>query len=208
MNNDILIKQHDFCNIILRAYEETAFAAAGPKIVLADGIHDSYCNPKPSSDFQMKKVYFWVALNYTEYLASYLHLDGALGRMMARIRAGRHNRKTNMLETTQSENVEPYITDCQLHGCCFVFSPIYVQEFDGLVDQKSLYLEEEILSVQLMKKNMKAVYVPELELIHLENVSTDIITKTDRKKAKFVYRNHIQSFKVLVKEARGLRKNA
>lgn len=202
MNNDILIHQNDFIHKILRAYDDTGFAVAGPKILCRDGETDSKSNPRAYSDFAKKKVYFWIVLAYLRLILSYVNLDAVLESFVAKLRANR-NGAASAKEQEDTQSTSPkYIDHCQLHGCCFIFSPKYVERFDGLVPQQSLYLEEEILSVRLLNDHLKAIYIPELELIHLENVSTDMIAKTNKKKTRFVYKNQIKSYKILLREAK------
>ena len=67
-----------------------------------------------------------------------------------------------------------------LHGCCIFFSEKYISEYDGLCDKTYMGGEEMILFVQMLCDNKKTVYLPEIEVLHLEGAAS----KADRKKVE------------------------
>lgn len=54
---------------------------------------------------------------------------------------------------------------------------------------------------------MKTVYNPQIIIFHAEDASTNAITKKERKKRLFTYKNLIKSEKVLYKEVAHYYKN-
>ena len=73
-------------------------------------------------------------------------------------------------------------------------------KFQGINNKTFLYREEELLYILLCKNNLESIYTPELRIHHLEDVSTDMIVNTPKKKREFIYRNEIASLKILINE--------
>ena len=66
--------------------------------------------------------------------------------------------------------------------------------------QKHLCLEEELLYLKCRDNGLDLLYEPELKVKHLEDVSTDYIYKTSRKKQIFNYENQIDSLEILIRK--------
>ena len=94
------------------------------------------------------------------------------------------------------------------YGCCIVFSPNYCGKYkEGFDPRTFLYKEEELLYLRCKKKNMKIVYNPKLTIRHLEDVSTNSMKYTRRKKIMFWLKNQIDSLEILVGELKQEEKN-
>lgn len=106
--------------------------------------------------------------------------------------------KRNIIQNLSDVNT--YYKNIILHGCCLIFSPIYIEKFNGLDERTFLYHEEELLFYRLQKNRMISVYNPKIEIFHAEDSATNAITVTDRKKRIFVYKNKIKSGKTLYYE--------
>jgi GT2 family glycosyltransferase len=74
---------------------------------------------------------------------------------------------------------------------------LYIEQFNGLVDRTFLYHEEDILYTQMMKRGLKTVYNPAIEIYHKRGKSTDFIENGTLKKRRFRYKNLLHSSKVL-----------
>jgi GT2 family glycosyltransferase len=93
-----------------------------------------------------------------------------------------------------------YHENVMIHGCCVVFSPLYVARFDGLDDRTFLYREEQLLYIRLLKNNLLSIYDPEIFIIHLEDAATNEITKSKKEKRIFTLQNEVKSMKILIQE--------
>ena len=87
-----------------------------------------------------------------------------------------------------------------LHGEFLIFSKIYIEKFDGLDNRTFLYEEETLLFIRLLKNNLINIYDPSIEILHKRNGATNAVTKTNRRKEKFIAKNELKSLKVVLKE--------
>ena len=183
INNDTLILQDDFLELIDQEYHNSKFAVMGPKITSPNG--DSTSNPVEYIVDSKNKVRNLLLKRRIKLILNLLHLNAFLNDV------GKGIRLQGMYDSDKRyENVK-------LHGACWIFSPVFFNKFDGLCDKTFLYFEEDILYLQLKRRQMKTVYNPELNIIHLEDVTSTSITNSNREKNIFVLRNEIQSLKVL-----------
>ena len=61
-------------------------------------------------------------------------------------------------------------------------------------------MEEDILFVRLRNNKLISLYSPDLWLTHLEDAATDKMMTSGRKKRRFIYKNHIESYNALIRE--------
>lgn len=101
---------------------------------------------------------------------------------------------------------DKHAVDVVLQGCCWIFTPIYVQQFDGIDDRTFMYREEELLYMRLKKHNMQSLYSENLEIKHLGGATTSTVYNVPRKRKLFRYKNEIRSLKMLIDEMRGSEK--
>ena len=80
-----------------------------------------------------------------------------------------------------------------LHGACLIFSYDYIKRFDGMYDGTFLYMEEDILKLRADYFGYLMMYTPDLEIIHKEDVSTNMSSLKSIEKKKNIYRNLINS---------------
>lgn len=189
-NNDVLFKQKKFCSIIVQKYQQYKFAVLGPKIYLKNG--NSSSNPISPSNYTKVKLYRWGLVLFIEYVLSFLYLDLFVERFI-HWRKKKNPKNKKDLSKTEACGMK-------LHGCCLIFSKEYIQRFDGLNPNTFLYLEEDILFIRLKKAGLISLYSPDLEIIHLEDVATNLVVAKKVIKRRFVYRNHLKSLKTLIKE--------
>ena len=89
------------------------------------------------------------------------------------------------------------VQDVVLQGSCIFFGKKYINEQDEVFcPQTFLYYEEDILALKCKKNNYITRYIPHLQVLHLEGVSTkeDNIAELDSK--IFTFRESIISGKV------------
>ena len=191
MNNDVFLTEKFFYNKILKEYEKSHFSVLGPMVLTADGKCNA--NPQKSSfscieDIEREIVNFKIAyrrakFNYTKICLLFEKLKNILLK-----RTGKKG--VNFIE--RQENVK-------LHGCFWVFSPVYIQKFDGLDESTFMYLEEEFLYKHMISNQQIMVYLPDIQVYHKEDASTDKAISTSRQKIMFICEHHITSLTELRK---------
>lgn len=192
INNDTIISQPDFCDVIVEKFKKFHYAAMGPKIITKDGRDDS--NPIAPSNYTTKALYRHLLVLCILYLSSFFHLDVKIQYLIEKIRLKKKAQKESKY-TKDSLGLK-------LHGSCLIFSREYINHFDGLNPNTFLYMEEDILFVRLKKNGLKSLYSPDLEILHLEDAATNMIIRKGATKRRFIYRNHLKSIQALIKEVR------
>lgn len=186
LNNDTFLLQENFQQLIMKEYEKSNFAVLGPKIYLPNN-EVNYRNPNLPTKKQLKKD---IIHNRILLMLNRIYLAEVATKIKAKI-------KNNSIEKRSNNN---RLENIVLHGCFLIFSPRYIDKFDGLDNRTFLYCEEELLYIRLKRNNLKSVYNPELEIFHNEDSSTNATTKNKRNKNIFVLKNLIYAQKVLYNE--------
>lgn len=187
MNNDMIINQHDFVDKVISNYNETKFAVLGPDIIsVIDRCHQ---NPQTTRIINRKDAMFQLARHSMLLVINYLKLEPLVKTILKSIK---HKNVVNYKEKFKMKNV-------QLHGSCLIFSPKYIQRFDGLYDKTFMYFEEDILFYICRKNKLLTVYSPELQIFHKEDSATNEFLKNNLSKNRFVYKHSIKSIIELLK---------
>lgn len=186
LNSDVLIAQNDFRDAIISAYYRYHFAVMGPKILQKDGTN-SKCSPIMPVHTNLRRVRIGQVSNYIRYFLSFFNLDILFGRIVDDF-------------PSDAEFADKYQENVQIAGCCFIFSRDYIDKFDGLNPKTFMYLEEILLYVRIKKAGLNIMYNPELEIVHLENVSTKKVFTKNKKARQFKYKSQMKSFRVLIEE--------
>lgn len=189
MNNDTYLIQDDFCKVIEEEYKNSAFAVLGPKIHSPAGNDSNPVKKRLMTVAELeKKRARWRRFR----MRNILHLgffDTAYSFIADRLGPG--PAKKYMQSDIRQENVE-------LHGCCWIFSPKFIEKYDGLNPETFLYQEEDILFAQMLHDKMLMVYNPELKIYHSEDAATNSVCQSSRKKKIFIYENYLKSSEVLL----------
>ena len=191
LNNDTCILQEEFFNLIKEEYNKSGFAVLGPKIYLLK----NQINPVNLNSLSIQKIKKELRSDSLNLFFSYMGLYQLYTNTKKWIKK---LLKKNIVQNLADVNT--YYKNIILHGCCLIFSPIYIEKFNGLDERTFLYHEEELLFYRLQKNKMISVYNPKIEIFHAEDSATNAITVTDRKKRIFVYKNKIKSGKILYYE--------
>ncbi len=190
LNNDTKILQSNFSNLIEDEYEKSKFAVLGPKIILKDNSINKIYTKMPSIEEIRKRI----RNMKIKYFLIYMHLEKVI-KIIKELK-----KILKKEEATMEQNVNERQKNIILQGCCLIFSPKYIEKFDGIDDRTFLFCEEELLFIRLMKNKMISIYNPNIEIYHAEDAATNAITKSNRNKELFVYRNLINSNKILLEE--------
>lgn len=175
LNNDTIIKQKDFCSIILEKYKLCNYAVLGPDIITLDGVHQNPYYRNGISLVQCKKI----RMNqYIHLLLTYLGLDDKLSKHIVRDKTVKEERE---------------LKNVALHGAALIFSPIYISKFDGLDPRTFLYFEEDILKLYSDIYGYLMMYTPDLTVLHKEDISSNAAHTRKKEKLIFQYKERIKS---------------
>lgn len=190
VNSDTQVTDANFLPVIAKKYEETNYAVMGP-LITKNGVPTND-NPRREGLFLPSRIKMFILLNQIQYWLSYLGLDAVIDWLFKKYADLKRTKENSSLaESECKENVG-------LHGCCFVLSPVYQEHFEGLNEKTFMYLEEEILQFEVIKKGLKTLYCPELRIEHAEGYTTSKVNKRPVEKRRFLYENSIKSAKVLL----------
>ncbi|MCI9076560.1 MAG: glycosyltransferase family 2 protein [Dorea sp.] len=182
LNNDTIINQSNFTDIIVRKFEEKQYSVLGPDIVSAAGYHQ---NPGRKQSWNLKELVIFRLKKRNRLLLSYLHMDSLASKVIEQVK-----------EIYRTETLVGDMENTILHGACLIFSPLYVKRFEGLHDKTFLYMEEDILKLYADFYGFLMLYSSELQIYHREDVATNMVEATNDKKARLKYKYLIASSKI------------
>lgn len=191
MNNDTKLLNNSFCSLVENEYSKSHCAIIGPKVITPNPPFDS--NP---GDNNLPSVLSMIIFEFkiiVYYLLSYLKIDDTIHKKYGTQEKNRIKKNEKFIDN-RVENVK-------LHGCFWVFTPEYIRRYDGLNPKTFLYQEEPLLFLRCIKNGLKTVYLPDLQIFHKEDSSTNSISFSgEEKRRRFVYKNLIKSGWVLICE--------
>lgn len=189
MNNDMYIEQTNFFDTIIKSYNSSNFGVMGPDIIsVVDNRHQ---NPQPIRIVTTSDAWFQLIRHTVLLFVNYLKLENYTKKIINKIKG----------ETAEHKNID-YSTEkfnVQLHGSCLIFSPMYIEKFDGLFDKTFMYFEEDILFYLCRENNFLTYYNNKLEIYHKEDSATNKYLSNTTKKNRFIYKNSIVSIYELIK---------
>lgn len=178
MNNDILLIEDDLYQKISEEYEKSKFAVLGPMIYTKDGKCNS--NPLRKNALTLKDV-------------NYMMRDLKRKRFWGKYRMERFYIKVcKPRDVTQPHKADDFLHRQEgvcLHGCFWVFSKRFSENFKGLDEGTFLYVEEDILYTQLLDKKMLTVYLPAIRIYHKEDAAANAVARSKRDKRLRFYCN-------------------
>ncbi|KYH27961.1 glycosyltransferase [Clostridium colicanis] len=187
LNNDTIIEQENFIDIVINKFEKTKFYVLGPDIMTLDGNHQ---NPQRKELLSKNELNRTILNLKIKLILNYIGIEKIINQAYKTIKQWVcKNRKYNVNFMEEQENV-------QLHGACLIFSPLYINKFIGLYEKTFMFMEEDILYYTLLQEKFKSLYSPEIKIIHKEDGSTNYIYGKDRKKRMFIYKNMLLSSKI------------
>lgn len=193
LNNDTLLLDNSFCYQVENEYKLSHFAVLGPMVITPTPPYDSNPgrNQLPSKGYCRRQI-----VRYCIYaLMNWMGVDMCIRSIMCRI--------THKKSSTKAKEINKRVENVQLHGCFWIFSPNYIEQFDGINARTFLYHEEELLFLRLKKCGLKSVYLPTLKIYHKEDRATNSIKISNRKRQMFVYKHLILSHRILLDELSG-----
>lgn len=186
LNNDIELVSIQITFMLDMLYEKEKFAVLGPLVLSGDGKYKT--NPmsvelldENGIEKEIQHTKRILMLNKFYFYKLYLLYV---------------NVKRWIKKQTGDSNNTIYKTiqwDVKLHGCFLVFTRKFFEFFTGFDPRTFLYMEEDILAVQLFSKGLHTVFVPSLVVYHKEDGTTDRLYKKSRNRIDFIYRNRLSS---------------
>lgn len=201
MNNDTLIIQDDFFASIEEEYKNSGFGVLGPRVILKDGSDNHLYVKLPSVDFMRqelklnKRDIFLMKWHLDHFVTAYKLTRNKLRQLMGKPRIWRYK------DCFSKEGTDVRHESIILHGCCLIFSPVYIERFkDAFNPETFLYREEDLLYIRCKKAKLPMIYNPMVKIKHLEDASTNTVVKKNRQRIVFQKKHQLHSIRVLIKE--------
>jgi GT2 family glycosyltransferase len=177
MNNDAIIKSDNICELVEDDFQKEKFAVLGPSIRTPLG-HEQ--NPLRLGLLKGLRLDITMSYLLVDFVLTFLFVSPALHKIF------------NPIASTSRHRMEP-INNVELHGSFLVFSPIYIERFDGLDERTFLYCEEEFLFARCHFNKLKTRFNPQIQIIHNEMENSNPSISKMRKKRLFRVRNCLKS---------------
>ena len=200
LNNDTAIEQANFLERIEELYEQEGEPfVIGPDIyVRRKGRHQSPMRLNLRTRDEVQRSLDRLRSEPFDWSPA-VWAKAALRDMLARTADGRGilQKRGRVKQAAQDWNRPA--RNCVLHGAAMVFTRAFLETGEKpFVPETFLYEEEQILAVRCRKNKWDCLYTPELQVIHFDDGSTDLLTGNATAKDRFVKRHEIESHKVLL----------
>lgn len=196
MNSDTCLLDHSFIEQIKYDYDKYKYYVLGPNIVLNQP--EIRVNPLGEHILGKNEINKKIVSLAIQILLVNLRLENMVA-IIQKNRRGKHKIK--------EYDRYKYYENVKLHGCCLIFSPKYIEEYNGLNEGTFLYLEEDMLFLEMKRTGHIMLYSPNVKIYHAEDASTNFIS-AGRKKKLFVLKNHLHSMIAIAKRVKEFDKDA
>ena len=184
LNNDTIIKDIAFVEKLNNLKDLNQYHIIGPDILTIKGRHQNPYREHPLSINSVKRTLYRKRLGVLFYSIPIIYRFRRIGK------------ETNdMIEYTANlrEGIVP-------HGSAVIYTSIWIKEQDfAFLPDTFMYYEEDILYYYSMSKNYKILFEPTLQIIHLEDISTNVAHAKIRERLLFQSRQKVRSLKVLLR---------
>ena len=188
-NNDVIFSDKNWIDKVTNLYKETPYYVLGPDIVTPQGQHQNPFRKNVANSTMVWKS--WIH-DVIVYWALKLKLQKKINN---NVKPQKGQYKTNWMET----DIDFHGV---LHGSCLLFSPDYVQKFDGLYGGTFLYCEEEILCYILNKAGYRYVYCNQVQVLHNHSTSFKRSIQNEIERKKIIVKNRMRSYHKFLKITR------
>lgn len=188
LNNDTLLEQKNFFENLEKEYNKDFPAVIGPKVILKDGRIQHVNKELLSIDHYKTRI---------ENLEKGIPIYGSFKENLLK---NRILYELNFLRPKYRKEKQSEFSDVILHGCCLIFTPVFFEKLNGFDDRTFLYVEEQLLYVALKKNGLHNKYCPNIQIRHLEDISTKSVARSNKAKAEWVRKNTVDSLRILVQE--------
>ena len=183
MNNDVMISDTEFSTKLDVIAKSPGFDIMGPDIVNKVGDHQ---NP------------------YVDYIKNKKGLDAYIRKLKIKkillpffYRFKKNHDIKHLRETKDHACRQESVA---LHGACLIFGINFVKKYEyPFYPETFLYGEEDILYFLAKKRGQVTLYCPDLVVHHMEDVSTNSISKNRQEKRLFEISHTLDSLEILRK---------
>lgn len=183
LNNDVVIKQSSFCDVVNQLYGDYQFDVLGPDIITKDGYHQ---NPLVKKIYTSRDLAVMKAKKNARRILNEVGLDIYIEK----------NRSTHK-KIYLSETVPGETFNCGLHGACVIFSKNFISKSDyAFYKDTFMYFEEDILFLQAHYLNYLTCYSGKVQVFHKEYGATQIVFENYKSRKRNYYKNIIASIDV------------
>lgn len=194
INSDTEIKDKSFTNSFIRLFEQEKFYILGPRVI---GYYDGDNQSPISMDIDSSKVDVVIQLLKTSarWLVWKINIYNIFRKFITLKK--KNSLKSSYCDTIQGKRYYKGI----LHGSCLIFSPLFLNNWNGFYSKTFLYREEAILFYILDRLNCKYMFTKEITIYHKSGISTNKVYRNMRKKYLFVYKygffSQLQQLKIM-----------
>lgn len=182
INNDIIINQTDFINIL-----EGSIITNNNADIIAPSIINSkgyFQNPLRKKEIPKKEIIWSVFYNTCMYV---VYSIPVLNHKVADYLENRRNKRVN-------EEIQENLFNIVPHGSAIIYLNKYVKNEDfAFLEETFLFGEEDFLYTYLKRKGYTTMYTPALKIMHNEDSSIKAITKDYVAKRAFIAKKKITS---------------
>lgn len=184
LNNDTIIQDDNFLDKLFKLYCINEYHIVGPDILTYKGYHQNPFRMKGLELYQIKKKYLRARIKKIVYSIPYLY------KLVS---------TNNKGVTEEKEWCKHSAENVVLHGSAIIFTSKWIknEEF-AFYPGTFMYFEEDLLYSYARSKGYLTFYEPSLQILHLEDMSTNASLKGERKKTLFQTIHKINSLKVLL----------
>lgn len=193
INNDTIIEQRNFIEVIIEKSKTTPFHILGPDIVTYSGDHQ---NPAFNKLSTLPAVENYIRHYRKVLFLNYLALDKFLEKIKKSIipKSNIHFENINIKPDYSVEQ-----SGKMLHGSALIFSRSFIDKYEGLYAGPFMYGEEAILDFIVRRDNLTTLYCPDIKIIHKDDSSTNYVYRKPLIKRRFYLKNFITSLRILQK---------
>lgn len=168
LNSDVLMLQNDFLYRIDDIYMKTPFHVLGPDIITPEGMHQNPHRMKLFLYMDVKRI-----IRNRSIILLYLKLKRKF-HLEEKIHFVENWDNRRALEEQQKIVWEQPSRDVVLHGSALIFSRDFiVREENAFCPKTFMWMEEEILSYQCLKKKYSTLYSPWISVLHMGSKTVD-----------------------------------
>ena len=193
MNNDVIIEQSDFLDNIDKIYNKSAFDVLGPDIYSPNAkIHQNPVSLGSEFDYYTLKKRVSHLKKLHANFEVYFWLDKIKGTI-------KYHYNKKLSRSLKKELYKIKREKVLLHGACYIFSKSFFAKKNLAFNPATfLYFEEEILFFEAIRDGLILIYSPEIQVLHLEDVSTNFVYNTEKNKEKMKAAAQLDSSQVLL----------
>lgn len=186
MNNDVFIYDSLFLDKLQDLHFLDDYEIIAPDIISKDGVHQNPFLLKQFSNFKLIKYTIKKILLRIKYITPIIN----------KIKFNKNKNKNFRKIINESNNLTMVVP----HGACIIFTKRWISKENlAFCPYTFLYGEEYILYEYVINKNYKTIFLPEIKVTHLEDISTDTLIKSELKKRNFFQKHSLKSTFVFIR---------